>query len=304
MTPFPLADCCKLLAIDAKTLHRWLSHANMSLHAHPTDARLKCLTAEQVWQLATLHGRPIQPHVSVPPVLLPGASALLPAELSPSAEQAFDAARGNTLSTLPAPILQEADLITRLSHLETQVSTLQEQLAQLALQLLQERDLRMERRITVLETLVEQRPGQEAEREESPTREEEDGQLDAGQRHARRLNPAELRARSRLIPLIEYGAGGTYILICPQEGELHLRPDSPEWFEWLASLSSFRFVGQQGRFTAYRERKHHGPTRSWRAYRSLHNRNYKHSLGVTDQLSINRLEQVAAILQSHLASVS
>src|SRR5262245_27404463 len=32
MSPFPLADCCKLLAIDAKTLHRWLSHANMSLH--------------------------------------------------------------------------------------------------------------------------------------------------------------------------------------------------------------------------------------------------------------------------------
>jgi hypothetical protein len=59
----------------------------------------------------------------------------------------------------------------------------------------------------------------------------------------------------------------------------------------LASLSSFRFVGQQGRFTAYRERKCHGPTRSWRAYRSLHNRNYKHSLGATDQLSINRLDR-------------
>src|SRR5258708_24840842 len=120
----------------------------------------------------------------------------------------------------------------------------------------------------------------------------------------RGLHPAELRARSRVIPLIEYGCRGSYVVICPQEGELHLTPDSPEWFDWLATLSSFRFVGQQGRFTAYREHKHRGPTRSWRADRSIHGRNYKHSLGVTDHLSINRLEQVAAILQSHLASFS
>jgi len=54
------------------------------------------------------------------------------------------------------------------------------------------------------------------------------------------LNPAELRARARLIPLIEYGAAGTYVVICPQEGELALPPDSPEWFGWFATLSSFR----------------------------------------------------------------
>ena len=47
----------------------------------------------------------------------------------------------------------------------------------------------------------------------------------------RRLHPAELRARSRVIPLIEYGARGTYVVICPQEGELHLTPNSPEWLD-------------------------------------------------------------------------
>jgi hypothetical protein len=54
------------------------------------------------------------------------------------------------------------------------------------------------------------------------------------------LQPAERRSRSRVISLIEYGAHGNYVTISPQEGELFLTPDSPEWFDWLASLSSFR----------------------------------------------------------------
>ena len=35
-------------------------------------------------------------------------------------------------------------------------------------------------------------------------------------------------------PLIEYGAQGPYVIVSSQEGELHLVPDSAEWFEWLA----------------------------------------------------------------------
>jgi len=119
----------------------------------------------------------------------------------------------------------------------------------------------------------------------------------------RALNPAELGPRAHLIPLIEYGAGGTYVIICPHEGELALLPDSPEWFAWLASLSSFRFVGQLGRFTASRASKHQVPTRSWRAVRSLHNHNYKHHLGVTDHLTMARLEQAAVALQAHMTSL-
>jgi hypothetical protein len=100
--------------------------------------------------------------------------------------------------------------------------------------------------------------------------------------------------------LIEYGAQGSYVIISSQEGELHLVPESADWFEWLASISSFRFVGKQGRFTAYRDTKQGHPTRSWRAYRTIHQHNYKHSLGVTEQLTIMRLEQVAAFLQAHV----
>lgn len=116
----------------------------------------------------------------------------------------------------------------------------------------------------------------------------------------RPLNPAEQRARSRMPPLIEYGAQGTYVIISSQEGERHLVPDAREWVDWLATLSSFRFVGQAGRFTAYRDSRHGRPRRSWRAHRRIHQHNYKHSLGPTDQLTITRLVQVAALLQAHV----
>ena len=86
------------------------------------------------------------------------------------------------------------------------------------------------------------------------------------------------------------------MIICPQLGELALIPDSPEWFAWFATLPSFRFVGQQGRFTASR---HSRSSRSWRAHRCIHQRHFKSPLGVTDQLTIQCLEQAAATLQSH-----
>ena len=106
-----------------------------------------------------------------------------------------------------------------------------------------------------------------------------------------------MRARSRVIPLIEYGAQGTYVAMCPHEGELQLALDSLEWFDWLATLSSFHFVGQQERFTAYRKGR---TSRCWSVYRTIHQQDYKHYLGVTDHLTIDCLEQMAVRLQSHL----
>jgi hypothetical protein len=89
------------------------------------------------------------------------------------------------------------------------------------------------------------------------------------------------------------------VVICPQEGELHLSPDSPEWFAWLASLSSFRFVGRRGRFTACRV-SDKGPTRAFQAHRVIHQRHDKPHLGVTEHLTIDCLEQAAAALQSYM----
>jgi hypothetical protein len=93
------------------------------------------------------------------------------------------------------------------------------------------------------------------------------------------------------------------VIINPEGGELSLSPDSPEWFDWLASLSSFRFVGQLGRFTAAREIRRSEPTRRWAAVRGRHNRTYKCYLGLTDRLTISCLEQAAARLQSRIASL-
>ena len=113
----------------------------------------------------------------------------------------------------------------------------------------------------------------------------------------------ERSPRSRVVSLIEYAADGAYVIISPQKGELFFAPDSPQWFEWLASLSSFRFIGQLGRFSAHREVRHGQSSRRWSANLSIHNRNYTCYLGITDNLTISCLEQTAAILQSRAKSL-
>jgi hypothetical protein len=57
--------------------------------------------------------------------------------------------------SLPISHMHEADQIQRLASLETRVLTLQEQLAQLTLALLQERERSVEQRLTALESLLQ-----------------------------------------------------------------------------------------------------------------------------------------------------
>ena len=75
MTLVPFTDCCAMLGIDAKTFRNWLRQANLEWAAHPKDARLKCLTREQVEQLARLHARPLPWPLSAPPALPEAAPA-------------------------------------------------------------------------------------------------------------------------------------------------------------------------------------------------------------------------------------
>ncbi len=93
------------------------------------------------------------------------------------------------------------------------------------------------------------------------------------------------------------------MLMCPHQGEQAFAPDSPQWFEWLATLPSFRFIGQAGRFSAYREYRGRGQMRGFTAFRYFHHRTHKHYLGVTDHLTIDCLEQTAALLQAQLPSL-
>jgi hypothetical protein len=284
MTTLPLIDCSEMLAIDAKTLRHWLQQANIPLHPHPTDARVKCLTMEQVQHLAALHGRALKPHEA--PM-----TSLLGAPLVPT---------GTDAALVQTPAIQpETDLLTKLSHLESQVVVMQQHLAQLALELLQERTLHYEQRLQMLETLIG--PTQQPlAQPQVGQRMGEQNQPEEGRLKQRRLHPAKQPAPSRVIPLIEYAADGTYVVICPELGELPLIPDSPAWFDWLATLSSLRFVGQQGRLSAYRKK---GRTFCWFAYRRIHGRRYEHALGRTDHLTIDCLEQMSARLQSSLISL-
>ena len=287
MTAIPQMECCTMLGIDPKTLRNWLRHAHLHFVAHPTDARLKCLTLEQVQQLATLHARPIAPLAAASPVLRQEAT-LLPSTLSPPAlTQQYE----TPLADAPASVSEEAGLRTVVCGLEAKVMALQEQMAQLTLELLRERSERYERRLSSLEALFSQgAPPLPVKAEEVPVVASQ-----SERPFQRSLQPGELRARARVIPRVEMGAAGSYVIICPHEGELAFATDSLEWFEWFCSLSSFRFIGHSGRFTAYREGQ-----RSWRAYRTFHGQNYKQSLGTTDRLTVARLEEVAGMLQARL----
>lgn len=292
MIPIAQMECCTMLGIDPKTLRNWLRHAGMQFVAHPTDARLKCLTQEQVQQLATLHVRPLQ--------MAPDPSPALREPVTPLASSPEQTVSGqeNQISLVSAvsSLSEEAELRKAVCGLEAKVLTLQEQLTQLTFELLRERTERYEQRLSALEAQFSQHTtGSSKAAELAPVVQ----RLASPSAAPWPLQPAELLARSRVLPRVEYGAEGLYVLICPREGVLSFPVDSPEWFDWLASLASFRFLGSQGRFTSYRE----GQTRMWKAYRTFHGRAHRRYLGVTDRLTIARLEQVAASLQSEMASL-
>jgi hypothetical protein len=296
MTLLPVADGARLLGIHPKTLHLWLKQAHVPVVAHPTDARIGCVEWERIQQVASLHGRCLPSPAAARPLASAGPTPPLPPHEAPPLLSA---------ETLPAASPPETGLLQQLSGLETRVAHLSDHLAHLALLLLQERDHTLERRLCALETLLAQLvdPSVILPPVPDPQPPLHKGEHTQALPRVRPLIPAEERARSRLPPLIEYSAPGVYVIVSAQEGELHLEPESPAWFEWLATISSFRFVGQQGRFTAYRDTKQGHPTRSWRAYRTIHQRNYRCSLGVTDVLTLVCLEQAAATLQAHMPSL-
>lgn len=282
MTLLPFADCCLSLGVDPKTFRLWLKAANLSCCVHPTDARLKCLTPSQLQQLADLHGRCL-PH-PLPGTAEDGASCSSQPSLS---SQALSAAAPEALMASA-----NADLRHQVTCLQDQVAALSQQVTELALALLRERDARGPERISQFKTLLSCLTAQ------FPSVPQADAATLASRPPV--AGPSEVLterapAPSRALALIEYWAEGTYGIISPTQGVLALDPDSPAWFDWLATLSSFRFLGRHGRLSASRTK---GRT-SWMAYRRIQGQNYAYGLGQTVHLTIARLEQMAATLQSH-----
>jgi transposase-like protein len=257
MTFVSVAEACRRLGIDAKTLRRWLADAQLSLHSHPSDGRKKGLSAEHLQALARLHQRSLTP--------LPQESPALVADQEPP---------------LPAVLL---GLPERLDALQAQLTCLQQQVAALT-HLLQQHV---------------QEPASPAALAQQPTT----------ARHAPKPAPPAPRSRraataktppkpAQVLARVEYGREGGYVVICPTHGVLPLEPDTPEWFAWLASQSSFRFVGKLGRLTAHHEWR--VPRGAWRAHRHIRNHSYTLRLAPTQELTMAVLEQAAATLQAHL----
>ncbi|HEU5378976.1 MAG TPA: hypothetical protein VFV38_26430 [Ktedonobacteraceae bacterium] len=235
MTLLPVADGARLLGIHPKTLHHWLKKANIPPALHPTDARIKCVSEEHLHQVACLHGRSLQ----VPAPVDPASPPLIP----PEARHPHVAKQEMASASIPCSFLtccgSEADLIHKLSDLETKVATLQEHIAQLSLALLKAQEQSIEHRLATLEALLQSLV--EKPFSAPPTLEVVQEPL-CPPRKPRPLHPVEQLARSRMPPLVEYCAPGRYAIISAQDGEVQVQPDSRAWFDWLATLSSFRWT--------------------------------------------------------------
>ena len=168
----------------------------------------------------------------------------------------------------------------------------------LTLDFLQERTGRYEHRLHTLEALI--LPPSKPEQAVCPKPEASERESQADKPlNPSRVHPMKGRRRA-ILPLIEYGAAGSYVVICPQQGELALVPDSPQWFAWLETISSLRFLGQQGRWSAYRDKGR--SSGCWFAYRRMNGHQYVRSLGSAHQLTITRFEQMAATFQSYVTT--
>jgi transposase-like protein len=116
---------------------------------------------------------------------------------------------------------------------------------------------------------------------------------------ARPANIASVKTPAKpvhVIPRVEYGPEGRYVVICPKRGVLPFEPDTQEWFAWVSKQDSFRFVGKAGHFTAHHEWR--VPKGAWRAHRHIRNHVYVRRLAPNHELTIALLEQVAEALQA------
>jgi transposase-like protein len=173
---------------------------------------------------------------------------------------------------LPAALLA---LPETLSTLQTQIAALQQQVADLT-RLLQQQ----------APAPVSPAPAAQPSRRSSQP--------------APRSRPAAKTPRKpvHVIPRVEYGDEGHYVVICPKHGLLPFEPDTREWFAWVAEQSSFRFVGKAGSFSAHHEWR--VPKGAWRAHRHIRNHGYHLRLAPTQELTMAVLEQAAEALQAHL----
>ncbi len=261
MTFVSVAEAACHLGIDVKTLRRWLCDAQLSLQCHPHDGRKKGMSLEHLQVLARLHQRCLAPLFQEPPTPVKCEVPPLPAELLALPEQ--------------------------LCAMQAQLAALQQQVAALTC-LLTESKPESARKLPVPKPSNTVQPPAKPISPALRSR-------PAASATAKTTAPAK---PTHIIPRVEYGEQGHYVVICPKHGVLPFEPDTPEWFAWVAQQDSFRFVGKSGHFTAHHEwRVKKG---AWRAHRHIRNHSYTLRLAPAPELTIAVLEQAAEALQAHL----
>src|SRR5436305_13928254 len=96
-----------------------------------------------------------------------------------------------------------------------------------------------------------------------------------------------------ILPLIQ----GNVLTYQQSDHPTHVLVDTSDWYAWLRTASTFRFHSEQGSFTARKERA--GSRRGgeyWKAYCRRHGKLYRVYLGKSEQLTLERLNAVAALL--------
>jgi hypothetical protein len=282
MTLVPFTDCCLQLGIDPKTLRCWLKTAHFSPCLHPADARVKCLTHDQLTRLAAFHDRRL----------------LLLADQMPASPPSTSPPTLSLLATDSPPVgasSEVAELRHQLTLLQTQVATLQAQVTELALAL-----LRAVSASQASAPVPAARPAPAPS--SSPRTPRATPTMPRPTRPAPSPDPQPPRTRSRALPLIEVRPDGTPVVISPTEGVLPLVPDSPDWFAWLASLKSFSFCCLHGSFNANRRFDHGKPIQSWNLRRTLHGRSGALYLGPTHTLTLSHLQEMTAALHARQTS--
>ncbi len=255
MTFVSLAQASHRLGIDVKTLHRWMTEAQIPLHSHLRDGRKKGVSGEHLHLLARLHQRSLVPLSQEPPAPVAG--------------------QGPELSAARLSLPEWLDA------LHAQIAALQQQVADLT-RLLQQH---------AHPPAIPAAPPQQARMATRPPKPAPP---------APRSRPAAKSPRKpvHVIPRVEYGDEGHYVVICPKHGLLPFEPDTPEWFAWVAEQDSFRFVGKVGHFTAHHEWR--VPKGAWRAHRQIRNHHSIQRLAPNHELTMAVLEQAAEALQAHL----
>ena len=181
----------------------------------------------------------------------------------------------------PAPPVPPPDVLAQLAQMQQHLFTLQEQVTRLSLALLQ---------------VSQVRPSPPLPPPSAPPSPSSPAALPP----VLEVPPAPRRA-SRAVPMIAFTADGGYQVVDPDKGVLALSADSPHWFAWLASTTTFTFQGRHGSLTATRRLRRGKRLQSWNVYRCLHGRACTLYAGMTMTITTARLEGLAQQLLTRLA---